>query len=128
MGTKDNFRLAGTKSAVGNRSFLATYDEDQETAAFVKRLIDLGAVIVGKTKMTAFASGEKPIDWFDFQCPFNPRGDAHLEPGASSTGSAAATAAYPWIDICIGTDSMYLFASEMICSGRVNKFVQPMEV
>ncbi len=128
VGTKDNFRLAGTKCAVGNRSFLATYDEDQETAAFVKRLIDLGAVIVGKTKMTAFASGEKPIDWFDFQCPFNPRGDAHLEPGASSTGSAAATAAYPWIDICIGTDSMYLFASEMICSGRVNQFVQPMEV
>ncbi len=108
VGVKDNFRLAGTKSAVGNRSFLATYDVDEETAAFVKTLIDLGAVIVGKTKMTAFASGEKPCDWFDFQCPFNPRGDSYLEPGASSTGSAAATAAYPWIDICIGTDSMCL--------------------
>ncbi|GAB1319268.1 hypothetical protein MFIFM68171_09478 [Madurella fahalii] len=105
VGVKDNFKLAGTKSSVGNRSFLATYDEDEETAAFIKTLIDLGAVVVGKTKMTAFASGEKPCDWFDFQCPFNPRGDAHLEPGASSTGSAAATAAYPWMDICIGTDT-----------------------
>ncbi|KAK0730142.1 amidase signature domain-containing protein [Lasiosphaeris hirsuta] len=105
VGVKDNFRLAGTKSSVGNRAFLETYGQDAETAAFIKRLIDLGAVIVGKTKMTAFASGEKPIDWFDFQCPFNPRGDAHLEPGASSTGSAAAAAAYPWMDICIGTDT-----------------------
>ncbi|KAH6640321.1 amidase signature domain-containing protein [Chaetomium tenue] len=105
IGIKDNFRLAGTKSAVGNRAFLNTYDQDEETAAFIKTLIDLGAVIVGKTKMTAFASGEKPIDWFDFQCPFNPRGDTYLEPGASSTGSAAATAAYQWVDICIGTDT-----------------------
>ncbi|KAI1841736.1 hypothetical protein JX266_012104 [Neoarthrinium moseri] len=99
VGIKDNFQLAGTKSSLGNRSFLATYDEDKDTASFIKTLIDLGVVIVGKTKMAAFASGEKPCDWFDFQCPFNPRGDAHLEPGASSTGSAAATAAYNWMDI-----------------------------
>ncbi|KAH8203220.1 hypothetical protein TruAng_002625 [Truncatella angustata] len=104
VGIKDNFKLAGTKSSLGNRSFLATYNEDNETAAFIKTLINLGAVIIGKTKMAAFASGEKPCDWFDFQCPFNPRGDAHLEPGASSTGSATATAAYNWMDICIGTD------------------------
>ncbi|KAH6658971.1 amidase signature domain-containing protein [Truncatella angustata] len=105
VGIKDNFKLAGTKSSLGNRSFLATYNEDNETAAFIKTLINLGAVIIGKTKMAAFASGEKPCDWFDFQCPFNPRGDAHLEPGASSTGSATATAAYNWMDICIGTDT-----------------------
>jgi Asp-tRNA(Asn)/Glu-tRNA(Gln) amidotransferase A subunit family amidase len=105
VGIKDNFKLAGIKSSVGNRSFLATYDEDEETAAFVKRLIDLGVAVLGNTKMTAFASGEKPIDWFDFQCPFNIRGDGYLEPGASSTGSAAATAAYPWVDVMIGSDS-----------------------
>lgn len=117
VAVKDNFRLAGTKSAVGNRPFLATYDVDEETAAFVKTLIDFGAVIVGKTKMTAFASGEKPCDWFDFQCPFNPRGDSYLEPGASSTGSAAATAAYHCMDICIGTDSMCLNLEELAETG-----------
>lgn len=90
---------------MGCLSFLATYEEDTGTADLIKHLIDLGAVIVGKTKMTAFASSEKPCDWWGFQCPFNPRADAHLTPGGSSTGSAAATAAYPWLDICIGSDS-----------------------
>lgn len=106
---KDNFKLQGIKTANGCRSFLDTYTEDTETADFVKRLIDLGAVIVGKTKMTAFASSEKPCDWWDFQCPFSPRGDEHLSPGGSSTGSATATAAYEWLDCCLGSDSELCF-------------------
>jgi Asp-tRNA(Asn)/Glu-tRNA(Gln) amidotransferase A subunit family amidase len=105
IGIKDNFKLAGIKTSLGNRSFLATYDEDQKTAAFVKNLIDLGCHVVGKMKMAAFAGGEKPIDWFDFQCSFNVRADGHLEPGASSTGSAAAAAAYAFLDILVGTDT-----------------------
>ncbi|KAJ2987713.1 hypothetical protein NUW58_g4354 [Xylaria curta] len=59
---KDNFRLEGTRCSLGCRSFLATYGPDQETADYVKTLIDLGACIVGKTKMTAFASSETPCD------------------------------------------------------------------
>jgi hypothetical protein len=50
---KDNVKLGGTESSMGCRSFLATYDEDEETADYVKKLIDLGVIIVGKTKMTA---------------------------------------------------------------------------
>ncbi|GAP85663.2 putative amidase 1 [Rosellinia necatrix] len=102
---KDNFRLEGVRCSMGSRSFVATYGPDPETADYIKTLIDLGACIVGKTKMTAFASSEKPCDWWDYQCPFNPRGDEHLTPGGSSTGSATATAAYPWLDICIGSDT-----------------------
>ncbi|KAJ8133575.1 hypothetical protein O1611_g61 [Lasiodiplodia mahajangana] len=90
---------------MGCRSSLATYRPDPETADYVKTLIDLGACIVGKTKITAFASSEKPCDWWDYQCPFNPRGDEHLTPGGSSTGSTTATAAYPWLDICIESDT-----------------------
>ncbi|KAK4443299.1 amidase 1 [Podospora aff. communis PSN243] len=105
IGVKDNFKMAGIKTSLGNRDFLATYDEDQETAAFVKNLINLGCSLVGKTKLAAFASGEKPIDWFDFQCPFNVRADGHLEPGSSSTGSATAAAAYHFLDVLIGTDT-----------------------
>ena len=62
-------------------------------------------MIVGKAKTVQFASGEKPRDWLDFQCSFNARGDGYLDPGCSSTGSAAAVGAYSWIDIAIGTDS-----------------------
>ncbi|KAK0611225.1 amidase signature domain-containing protein [Immersiella caudata] len=105
IGIKDNISLAGIKTSLGNRSFLSTYDEEQETAAFITGLIDKGSYIAGKTRMAAFASGEKPIDFFDFKCPFNVRADGYLEPGSSSTGSAAAAAAYPFLDVLIGTDT-----------------------
>ena len=37
--------------------------------------------------------------------PFNPRGDSYQTPSSSSTGSAVASAAYPWLDFTIGTDT-----------------------
>ena len=37
--------------------------------------------------------------------PFNPRGDSYQSPSSSSTGSAVASAAYPWLDFTIGTDT-----------------------
>lgn len=102
---KDNYALKGIKTSLGNRSFFETYPAEQHTAAYAQRLLDLGGVIVGKTKLAAFASSEKPCDWWDYLCPFNPRGDMHLTPGQSSTGSAAASAAYAWLDIAVGSDS-----------------------
>jgi hypothetical protein len=45
------------------------------------------------------------MDWVDSQCSFNCRGDGYQDPGISSTGSAAALAAYEWLDVAIGTDS-----------------------
>ena len=41
----------------------------------------------------------------DYIAPFNPRGDAYQSPSSSSSGSAAAQAAYPWIDFTIATDT-----------------------
>jgi Asp-tRNA(Asn)/Glu-tRNA(Gln) amidotransferase A subunit family amidase len=78
----------------------------------VQKLIDCGAIIVGKTKLSEFADAEDPTgDWVDYHCPFNPRGDGYLNPGGSSVGSGAAIAAYDWLDIAIGTDSMAIFTS-----------------
>ena len=42
---------------------------------------------------------------FDYLPPFNPRGDSYQKPSSSCTGSAVATAAYPWIDFTVGTDT-----------------------
>jgi len=42
---------------------------------------------------------------FDYQAPFNPRGDLSQKPSGSSTGSAVACAAYPWLDFTVGTDT-----------------------
>ena len=41
----------------------------------------------------------------DYLAPYNPRGDAYQSPSSSSAGSAAASAAYPWLDFTIGTDT-----------------------
>lgn len=104
---KDCYRLRGVKTTLSSRPFEQTYGPDSETASFVQRLIEFGAVIVGKSKTSAFLSSEEPTDqWIDFHAPFNPRGDGYQTPAGSTNGGAAALAGYPWLDYSIGTDSM----------------------
>lgn len=105
VSVKDNFKLAGIKTTMTNRAFTELYPADEDTAEYIETLRNLGAVIVGKSKMSSFAAGENPGDWIDFPCPFNPRGDQYQSPGSSSAGAAAALAAYPWLDYSVGTDS-----------------------
>lgn len=108
MGLKDIFRLKGTKVTMMNRSYMELYSTDEESADYVKKLVDLGAVIVGKTKMTSFASPEEPTDqWIDFHCPFNPRGDNYQSPSSSSTGAAVALAGYSWLDYSVAGDCAF---------------------
>lgn len=106
ISVKDNFELAGIKTALSNKAFFDTFDASNSTANVIDTLVKQGAIIVGKTKMCAFATAENPTDqWIDFHCPFNPRGDGYLKPGGSSTGGGAALAGYKWLDFSIGTDS-----------------------
>ncbi|KAK5660029.1 hypothetical protein OQA88_13497 [Cercophora sp. LCS_1] len=103
---KDNYRLSGVKSTFSSRPYEATYGPDKDTAIFVQRLIKLGAIIVGKSKMSAFASAEEPTDqWVDFHTPFNPRGDGYQTPAESSNGAAAALSGYDWLDFAFATDT-----------------------
>jgi len=102
---KDNIDLKGVRTSAGSRAYKALYPEKIRSAACVERLLEAGAVIVGKTKTVQFASGENARDWIDFSPPFNPRGDGYQEPSGSSTRSATAVSAYDWIDATLGTDS-----------------------
>jgi len=82
------------------------YPERTKTASAVQRLIDAGAVIVGKMKTSQFANGESATaDWVDQFCPFNARGDGYQDPASSSSGPGAALGAYDWMDIALGTDT-----------------------
>ncbi|PNS16061.1 2-oxoglutarate dehydrogenase, mitochondrial [Sphaceloma murrayae] len=84
---KDNYDLAGIRTTMMNRAYNELYPPRETSADFVVKLLELGAVIVGKTKMSAFASAEEPTDqWVDYHCPFNPRGDGCQTPSCSSTG------------------------------------------
>lgn len=102
---KDIFRLEGVKTTMMSRSYTELFGPDTGSAEYVRKLLSLGAVIVGKTKMTQFASSDEPTDqWIDFHCPVNPRGDQYQSPSGSSSGAAAALAGYPWLDQSVGGD------------------------
>lgn len=108
---KDNMDLAGIRTTLMNRAFAETYGAQDNSAHFVAKLIAQGVHVVGKTKLSAFASAEEPTDqWIDYHCPINPRGDEYQSPSGSTTGGATSLAGYPWLDFSVGTDSMLLHA------------------
>ena len=106
VGVKDLYDLAGLKTSMGNRAWFRFYPPADETAASIQYLIDLGAVIVGKTRTSQFANGESPTgDWVDNHDPFNARGDGYQDPSSSSSGAGSAQSNYEWIDLNIGSDT-----------------------
>ncbi|KAG0650464.1 Scytalone deHydratase Arp1 [Hyphodiscus hymeniophilus] len=62
VGVKDIFDIAGVKSSLGNRAYYELYPARTVTASSVQRLIDAGAVIIGKMKTSQFANGETATD------------------------------------------------------------------
>ncbi|OJD30648.1 glutamyl-trna amidotransferase [Diplodia corticola] len=102
---KDNFDVAGVRTSLCNRAYDALYAPAPTTAACVQTLIDKGAAIVGKTKLSSFAATEEPIECIEWPAPWNPRADGHQSPAGSSSGSAAAVAAYDWLDVAVGSDT-----------------------
>jgi len=103
---KDIMHLKGVKTTGQSRAYEKLYGPQRETASIITKLIDLGVVIIGKTKCTQFASSDQPTaDWVEYFCPMNPRGDLYLSPRGSSTGTCVAVAGYDWCDLGIGSDS-----------------------
>ncbi|KAF4919308.1 Amidase 1 [Colletotrichum viniferum] len=106
FGVKDIFHVKGVATSGGNRAYFYLYGRQNQTAASVQRLIDLGAVLVGKMGTVQFANGDRPTaDWVDLHAPFNPRGDGYQDPSGSSTGPGAGIAAYEWLDLAVGSDT-----------------------
>jgi hypothetical protein len=106
IGVKDIYDLSGIKTGLGNRAWYGLYPPANETATAIQRLIDAGAVVVGKQKTAQFANGEySTADWVDYHSPFNPRGDGYQDPNFSSAGAGASMASYYWLDVAIGSDT-----------------------
>ena len=101
FGAKDVFHVAGTRTGFGHPVWLATHEAPVETAAAVKRLLDAGADLAGKThtdEMAYSLTGEN----VHYGTPVNARAPDRI-PGGSSNGSAAAVTA-GLVDFAIGTD------------------------
>ncbi len=105
VAVKDIFQIEGIRTSLCNRAYYELYPPATKTAGCIEILRQLGAKIVGTTKLASFAATEEPIECIDFQAPWNPRADGHQSPAGSSSGSGAAIASYSWLDIAIGSDS-----------------------
>ncbi|KAL8700263.1 MAG: hypothetical protein Q9201_005534, partial [Fulgogasparrea decipioides] len=106
LGVKDIYDIAGVKTSNGNRAVYGFYPPGTKNSVPVQRLIDAGAIIVGKMKTSQFANGElATADWVDYHSPFNPRGDGYQDPSSSSSGPGAGAATYPWLDLTLGSDT-----------------------
>lgn len=111
---KDIYDICGLKTGGGSKAYLSLQEKTSKTADAIQSLIDLGAVIIGKTMTSHMISGVSARDWIDYQCPFNPRGDGYLSPDCSSSGSGAAIVGYEWVDVAIGSDSTFAVPSQLL--------------
>jgi Asp-tRNA(Asn)/Glu-tRNA(Gln) amidotransferase A subunit family amidase len=106
LGVKDIYDLKGVRTSGGNRAYRDLTEPALASAPALQRLIDMGAVVIGKTKTTQFALGERPTaDYVDQFAPFNPRGDGYQHPQGSSAGTGAGLASYDFMDIATGSDT-----------------------
>ncbi|KAI1267252.1 amidase [Xylariaceae sp. FL1019] len=105
VGVKDNIDIMGHKTTLNSRAWTLLYPPAKEHAECVQRLIDAGAIIVGKLKLQAMLVREEPSEAVEFTSPFNPRGDGYRTPSGSSSGSAAAIGSYDWLDLALGSDT-----------------------
>ena len=101
---KDNFCMQGTLTTAASgvlSTFVSPY-----TATVVQRLIDAGAVIVGKTNMDEFGMGSFNLNSHSGPCYHPASSDAAgiRSPGGSSGGSAVAVATCATF-VALGSDT-----------------------
>ena len=99
---KDLIDVAGWPTACGNPSWRATHPAPAEHAAVVRRLLDAGARLEGKTCTDELAYSLEGCNFHE-GAPLNPAAPSRFT-GGSSSGAASAVAAHE-VDFAVGTDT-----------------------
>ena len=99
---KDMYDIAGYRTGGGSPDWLAAATPAASNAAAVRRILEAGATIIGKTICDEFFYSVTGAN-AHYGTPANPRAPGRL-PGGSSSGSAAATAAGV-CDFALGSDT-----------------------
>ncbi|KAI6784961.1 amidase signature domain-containing protein [Emericellopsis cladophorae] len=101
----ESMRLEGVRECFSNRDYTLFNRISAETNAMAQQLIDLGAAIVGQTKVPELLAG----CWRDSSKPWNPRGDQLQDSGAGSPGAAVSVAGYDWLQMAFAVDCKTAF-------------------
>ncbi len=100
---KDVFRIKGSTWGNGHPEWLANSEPDKFTASAIKKLLDTGADLVGKTVCDELCYSISGENWH-YGNPLN-AADTRRLAGGSSSGSAVATAA-GLVDFALGSDCL----------------------
>ncbi|MBJ7593348.1 MAG: amidase [Candidatus Dormibacteraeota bacterium] len=102
VAVKDCYDIAGERTGIGSPDWLADHAPPAVTADAVRRVLDAGATVVGKTVCDEFMYSITGAN-AHYGTPLNPRAVDRL-PGGSSSGSASAVAGGS-CDLALGTDT-----------------------
>jgi len=102
VAVKDMYDIADTRTGGGNPDWLDAHPPAASHAAAIRRLLERGATVIGKTVCDEFFFSVIGAN-AHYGTPVNPRAPGRL-PGGSSSGSAAATAAGT-CDFALGSDT-----------------------
>ncbi|OCF74751.1 hypothetical protein I204_05133 [Kwoniella mangroviensis CBS 8886] len=106
LSVQDVFDIKGIPTGAGSKVYLEMRGEVQETASCIRRLLEEGAVIVGKVKTNQFAVTGNSIEQSpDVLYPYSPRGDGYQSVSGTSSGSASSMVSYDWLDMSVGSDT-----------------------
>ncbi|RTE69888.1 hypothetical protein BHE90_015724 [Fusarium euwallaceae] len=99
----DTISLKGTHTTFSSRAWKSLYKNPSDvTAEYARKLLDLGAVLVGKARTSQFGTG---AEWVDEQAPWSARGDGYERLKGGSVGAEAASIGYDWLQYSIGVDN-----------------------
>ena len=70
VAVKDEYEINGLITTYGSRAYAKTYPPANKTSGVIQSLIDQGAIIVGKTKLSLFAGALfTASEWTDYELP-----------------------------------------------------------